>query len=1019
MHDFSAPRRELALVIGLLSTAPALAQTPAVVRAALSPAPHTLAAPRPGALTIPFSHAIDPATAGNIRVFGGQRGQRLAPASVNGTTATLVPALAFLPGEAVQVTVPATVKSATGTPAKPYVYQFSAATNPTGSGVFGAVAAMAVGTAPGKVVLADVNADGFADLLVANNAPSPDNYVSVRLGDGSGAFGAAQTVAVPQPSDLVVADLDGDGDPDLLTCSTSADNVTLVYNTAGTFGGSVSLGASDPAALAVGDLNADGHLDIVASTVAARTAPTVWLNSGTGGAFTPLVNSGLGQVTAQQAKLGDLDNDGDLDLVLCIPGSVYTYFNTGTGTFTTGQTIVARGINGIDLADLDGNGNLDMVVGWPGGASPATLLYTYLNSGTGALTQGSAANVGYRPSGVQLADLDGDGDPDLLGITAGFFSVTPNNGLDPATGLLRFGSATAYPMGNGLPALADVNGDGALDVVAPGSTAPNVEVRLNRQVPTASALSPAFGPVGTTVTITGAGFTGVTAVNFNGTAASSFTVNSNTSITATVGAGTTTGPVTITGADGTGTGFVFTVANDLVVTTGTLASPVAIGNAVYRDVTISGSGVGQLVANATILGTLSVEGTLLTNCRVVVGTGNFELRAGATLGICEAAGLSTVANQGPVRLTGTRSYSPEAQYLYNGITAQVTGAALPAAVRGLTLNNSAGLTLSQNLTPATLSLITGILTTGPNTLTLDAPATLTETATAYVKGTVQTTRDLSAPVATEFGGLGLTLTPTAGSPLPGLTLVRRTTGTARTGVSGRQGILRSFDIQPAVNTGLDVTLTFGYRDAELNGISETSLALFKSETGAAGTWGRQAAATFDANANTATLTGVRDFSIWTLGSLSAPLPVELASFTAQAEGRATHLAWSTAAEKNSAYFAIERSRDGRAFEQIGQERGQGTKTSPTRYAFRDEHLPAGLTYYRLRQVDVDGTASYSAVRTVALAAAAPEAALVVYPTKAVPGQPLRYAYTGPALPAAATLEAVSYTHLTLPTIYSV
>ena len=445
----------------------------------------------------------------------------------------------------------------------------------------------------------------------------------------------------------------------------------------------------------------------------------------------------------------------------------------------------------------------------------------------------------------------------------------------------------------------------------------------------------------------------------------------------------------------------------LTVSTGTLANPTVIPAGLYSTVTVTGTGVAQLTGAVQVATAVNVQsgGALLTNCQPLTGTGSFTLAAGAMLGICDAAGIASTGATGAVQVTGSRSFSADALYLYNGTGAQMTGSGLPATVRSLTISNASGVTLTADYTLTTaLTLTSGILTTGNYAITLGSAATLTESASSYVTGTVQATRILSTAGANTFGGLGLTLAPAAGSTLPGSTLVRRTTGTARTGVSSRQGILRSFNIQPAVNTGLNVTLTFGYRDAELNGIPESNLALFKSETGAAGTWGRQATATFDASANTATLAGVRDFSIWTLGNLSAPLPVELGTFTAEAESQSARLRWTTASEKNSAYFAIERSRDGQAFEQIGKQQGQGSKPSPTSYTFLDERLSAGTAYYRLRQVDTDGTATYSPVRTVALAGAAEQPQLTVYPTVAAAGQPVAYRYAGPSLPANTTLD---------------
>ena len=100
-----------------------------------------------------------------------------------------------------------------------------------------------------------------------------------------------------------------------------------------------------------------------------------------------------------------------------------------------------------------------------------------------------------------------------------------------------------------------------------------------------------------------------------------------------------------------------------------------------------------------------------------------------------------------------------------------------------------------------------------------------------------------------------------------------------------------------------------------------------------------------------------------------PLPVELSAFTATAAGpTAVRLAWATASEKNSARFEVERSADGRDFERIGTVAAAGSSSSARSYALLDARLPteAALLYYRLRLVDLDGTFSYSPVRTIQL-----------------------------------------------------
>lgn len=108
------------------------------------------------------------------------------------------------------------------------------------------------------------------------------------------------------------------------------------------------------------------------------------------------------------------------------------------------------------------------------------------------------------------------------------------------------------------------------------------------------------------------------------------------------------------------------------------------------------------------------------------------------------------------------------------------------------------------------------------------------------------------------------------------------------------------------------------------------------------------------------------FSEFYLTGSGTPLPVELVNFTAEKRGAAVALAWATASERNSDRFEVERSRDGRTFERIGQVAAAGSSTSPHRYDFLDTKYPSetDLLYYRLRQVDLDGTTAYSPVRTV-------------------------------------------------------
>ena len=94
------------------------------------------------------------------------------------------------------------------------------------------------------------------------------------------------------------------------------------------------------------------------------------------------------------------------------------------------------------------------------------------------------------------------------------------------------------------------------------------------------------------------------------------------------------------------------------------------------------------------------------------------------------------------------------------------------------------------------------------------------------------------------------------------------------------------------------------------------------------------------------------------------LPVRLGAFSAKTVENAVHLEWVTYSEENSAGFDIERSADAKKFEKIAFVKGYGNSTSENHYALTDAFPLAGTSYYRLKQVDLDGTYMYSTIRTV-------------------------------------------------------
>jgi hypothetical protein len=98
---------------------------------------------------------------------------------------------------------------------------------------------------------------------------------------------------------------------------------------------------------------------------------------------------------------------------------------------------------------------------------------------------------------------------------------------------------------------------------------------------------------------------------------------------------------------------------------------------------------------------------------------------------------------------------------------------------------------------------------------------------------------------------------------------------------------------------------------------------------------------------------------------NTPLPIELLSFDAQFENKATHLTWQTASERNNDYFSVERSANGIDWSVIETVEGAGSSTELLSYETFDLEPLRGISYYRLKQTDFDGKSTYSEIRTIA------------------------------------------------------
>ena len=114
------------------------------------------------------------------------------------------------------------------------------------------------------------------------------------------------------------------------------------------------------------------------------------------------------------------------------------------------------------------------------------------------------------------------------------------------------------------------------------------------------------------------------------------------------------------------------------------------------------------------------------------------------------------------------------------------------------------------------------------------------------------------------------------------------------------------------------------------------------------------------------LTGCRSTDETTLIVLPNPFPVELLFFEAEADDRSKQvdISWATLSETNNDHFIIQRSKDGRDWEEIIEVQGAGTSVSEIRYSTEDRNPHHGVSYYRLKQVNDDGKTTHSSIRAV-------------------------------------------------------
>jgi hypothetical protein len=327
-----------------------------------------------------------------------------------------------------------------------------------GAGTAAAPSRFATGSAPGSVEVADLNGDGRPDLAVANEQ---SRNVTILLGDGRGGFTPAQGspfAAGPEPNDIAISDLNRDGKLDLAFANHEAKYLTVLLGDGrGRF--APAPGSPFPVAVrphthgvATGDLNGDGNLDLLTDSWGDDQV-AILLGDGKGG-FKPGPFLAVGKHPYQRVRIADVNGDGRAD-------------------------VIATNLEGDDVTILLGEGQ--------GGFKPST---------------GSPFPCGDSPFFVAIGDLNGDRRPDLAVVNAPG-STSDRHGRDGLTLLLGDGKGgfqkmAGSPFGTGkVPnrlAIGDVNGDGVADVAVTYTDSDSIALFLmSRQGTVASSSTIAVG----------------------------------------------------------------------------------------------------------------------------------------------------------------------------------------------------------------------------------------------------------------------------------------------------------------------------------------------------------------------------------------------------------------------------------------------------------------------------------------------------------------------------------------------
>jgi hypothetical protein len=391
--------------------------------------------------------------------------------------------------------------------------------------------------------------------------------------------------------------------------------------------------------------------------------------------------------------------------------------------------------------------------------------------------------------------------------------------------------------------------------------------------------------------------------------------------------------------------------------------------------------------------------------------GDFTIGSNVTYDATGRSAGGDLIVKGDFTVNGTLNMSSNQALEMAGSGSQQTIKAL-SSLPSLTVNNSSGVQLNQNLTVNnTLTLTDGVISfkNTSDRLTIADNATVSGAGnSSYVDGTVDKIGDeaFDFPVGANgvLAEIGISA-PASATDEFSVTYFDQKPGNANSIASSHPAgkalknvsTKRYWDLK-RVKGSSNVDVTLYWTNQTNNAIKDTGTLVVAHENNN-NKWenlGRDAANGSVSGNGRITKNNVSSFSNFTYGSTDAsanPLPVELLHFKATAMEGQVALHWATASETNNKHFLVQRRQEDQ-WQQVGKVDGHGTTTVPQDYRFTENGLTPGTHYYRLKQVDFDGSYEYSDVKAVTLSRdeASQTSALAVYPNPA--GQTLNVAFTG-------------------------